>query len=49
MINLRDDFEPEPYEPGKPASGADIQFWKDVFAVLLPPAESDEVSSEQEG
>ena len=27
-----------------------IAFWRDVFSVLLPPAEeSDEVSSEQEG
>ena len=40
---LRDDFEPEPYEPGTPCSAVDIAFWKDVFSVLLPP-ESDEKS-----
>jgi hypothetical protein len=49
VISLNDDFEPEPGEPGKPCSAADIAFWKDVFSVLLPPSESDEVSSEQEG
>jgi hypothetical protein len=37
MISLRDDFEQEPDEPCVPAD--DIEFWKDVFSVLLPPAE----------
>ena len=44
MISLVDNFdEPEPGQPGAPASAADIAFWKDVFSVLLPP-ESDEKS-----
>jgi hypothetical protein len=32
-----------------PVPPEDIEFWRDVFKILLPPEESDEVSSEQEG
>jgi len=46
MISLADNFElPEPdehYKPGMPAPAADIEFWKDVFSVLLPPEDETE-------
>ena len=47
MICLINDFsEPEPGEPCKPASAADIQFWKEIFGALLP---QEERPGEQEG
>jgi hypothetical protein len=50
VISLRDDFEPKPDdEAHSPVPPEDIEFWRDVFKILLPPEESDEVSSEQEG
>ena len=50
MISLRDDFDPVPDKPCMPAvAPEDIEFWRDVFSVLAPPPESDEVSNEQEG
>jgi hypothetical protein len=50
MISLRDDFEPKPDDEAHwPVPPEHLEFWKDVFSVLLPPAESDEVSSEPEG
>jgi hypothetical protein len=49
VISLIDQFASGLPESGAPCSSADIAFWKDVFFVLLPPPESDEVSSEQEG
>ena len=47
MISLADNFEQpepagEPYKPGMPAPAADIEFWKDVFSVLLPPEDETE-------
>jgi hypothetical protein len=39
VISLIDNFEPEPNKPGMPVPAADIEFWKDVFSVLLPPEE----------
>jgi hypothetical protein len=48
MISLRDDFEPKPdNEAHWPVPPGDLEFWKDVFAVLLPPEESS--SEEQSG
>jgi hypothetical protein len=50
MINLIDPIAPElpePHKPGAPASAEDIEFWRDVFSVLLPPEPDKE--PEQEG
>jgi hypothetical protein len=50
MISLQSDFaEPADGEAHWPVPPQDLEFWHDVFSALLPPAESDEVSSEWDG
>ena len=50
MISLRDDFDDlAPDEAHWPVPPEDLEFWQNVFRALLPPAESDEVSSEWDG
>jgi hypothetical protein len=42
VISLRDDFEPDYDEARLPVPPEYLEFWKDVFKILLPPPEPDE-------